>query len=64
MLIYLVGQDRKSDDEEGAMGPSPTTGDQEPDKQEVGSPVNPLGLDIGPHWVDYVQEQPACTFSR
>lgn len=69
MLIYLVGQDKKADEaEEGAMGPSPETQQNQHGAQsEVGSPdmeVNPLGLHIDPYWVDNVQEQRACTFSR
>lgn len=70
MLIYLVGQDRKGEeDEEGAMGPSSGPAHTQQDAQsEVGSPVaelNPLrGLKIDPYWVDNVQEQPECTFSR
>jgi len=67
MLIYLVGQDRKSDeDEEGAAGSNAQH--EAPQSPDPGSPCipesNPLGLKIDPYWVENVQEQPVCTFSR
>lgn len=64
MLIYLVGQDKKSEEEEvGATALSRPSGapcDGATPEEEK----NPLGLELDPYWVDDVQEQRICTFTR
>ncbi|WAQ95760.1 RPGF6-like protein [Mya arenaria] len=68
MLIYLVGQNGKSEDEpEGSV-----TSEMGSQGGQVGAQAGPpspqgraraLGLKVDSHWVEDVQEQRACTFS-
>lgn len=68
MLIYLVGQDKNKNgendsdpSEENLENPA---GGMDQIKQHPAEKVNILGLDLETHWVDNVQEQRQCTFSR
>ena len=66
MLIYLVGQDKKTGEndeptEENLENPE---GDMEGITRAPAERVNILGLDLEAHWDDNVQEQRQCTFSR
>ena len=66
MLIYLVGQDKKPDDDlvpsESETLENPAGGMEriKPPADRVSIP----GLDLETQWVDNVQEQRKCTFSR
>lgn len=66
MLIYLVGQDRKSEEEdEGATAlPGPLSGPPDDGGKMDEDYSNPLGLEMDPYWQEDVQEQRVCTFSR
>ena len=65
MLIYLVGQDKKPEEE--AVGATALSQPPSGPPKDGGTPEeesNPLGLELDPYWTQDVQEQRTCTFSR
>ena len=70
MLIYLVGQDKKSEDDDRIPSESAHENlenlavGMERVKPPARNRVSIPGLDLETGWVDNVQEQRKCTFSR
>ena len=64
MLIYLVGQDKKSVEDESIQETLENPGGDMEGINPPGDRVDILGLDVDSHWDDNVQEQRQCTFTR
>ena len=72
MLIYLVGQDKKSEDDNDIVPSNSVENQENPgtggmERVKAPPPVDRVsipGLDLETGWVDNVQEQRQCTFTR